>query len=59
MAKFILHWMGGKTEEVQGDTIAAACNNAGIGAGALPALDYYEKVKEESEALKKLSPNPE
>lgn len=47
MPKYILHWLGGNTQEVEGDSIASACNNAGIGAGAIKALDYYEEVKEE------------
>lgn len=42
---FILHWLNGKTEEVKGTTIADAFTNAGYGAGALGALDYYEEVK--------------
>lgn len=48
---FILHWKGGspKTEEVSGsgntilEALANACNNAGIGKGALAALDYWEE----------------
>jgi hypothetical protein len=39
---FILHWLDGTTEEVEGDTIKDAWTKAGLGAGALPALDYYE-----------------
>lgn len=41
MKKFILHWLGGRTETVEGTDIADACRRAGIGAGALAALDYY------------------
>lgn len=44
MKKFRLHWIGGKTEEVEGADIADACRGAGIGGGALKALDYYELV---------------
>ena len=43
MKSFTLHWLGGKTEQVQGSDIADACRRAGIGNGALPALDYYEE----------------
>lgn len=48
LKKFILHWLDKKTETVTGETIADACNRAGIGQGALPALNYFEEVKEES-----------
>lgn len=50
MKKFKLHWLDGKTEIVEGYNIADACRRAGIGNGALRALDYYEPVKEESSA---------
>ena len=43
MAKYLLHWLGGKTEPVEGTDIADACRKAGIGGGALTALDYYEE----------------
>lgn len=46
MKTFILHWLDGKTETVTGTDIANACNQAGIGTGALQALDYYEEKKE-------------
>lgn len=43
---YLLHWLGSdKPQTVQGTCIADACNNAGIGHGAIPALDYYEEVK--------------
>ena len=46
---FILHWRHGKAQEVKGSgetqlkALANACNNAGIGGGALAALDYWEE----------------
>ena len=43
MARYILHWLGGKTQSVEGGDIADACRRAGIGNGDLPALDYYEE----------------
>lgn len=46
MKKFRLHWLDGKVELVEGYDIADACRRAGIGNGALPALDYYEEVTE-------------
>jgi hypothetical protein len=42
---YILHWKTGEDEEVKGYDIADACRRAGIGHGALPALDYYEEAK--------------
>jgi hypothetical protein len=42
MNEYILHWIGGRNETVRGNDIADACNRAGIGRGALQALDYYE-----------------
>lgn len=44
MKKFILHWLDGTHEEVSGYDIADACRRAGIGAGALPALDWWKEV---------------
>ena len=50
--KFTLYWKHGETQEVTGpdlgfttETLANAVNNAGIGGGALPALDYWEENK--------------
>lgn len=44
MKKFKLHWLGGKTEIVEGLDIADAFRRAGYGAGAIGALDWYEEV---------------
>ena len=44
MTKFTLHWLDGRKESVEGTTIADACQKAGIGAGALVALDYFEEA---------------
>lgn len=41
--KWTLFWRGGQSEVVEGDAIHTAMNNAGYGAGALGALDFYEK----------------
>lgn len=38
---FTLFWRTGKSELVEGQDIASAMNNAGFGAGALGALDFY------------------
>jgi len=43
---FILHWRGGmKDEEINGRSIADAMRRAGIGGGAMGALDYWEESK--------------
>lgn len=53
MKTFILHWLDGVDEEVQGNSISDAFTRAGYGGGAIRALDYYEEkdkpVKEENE----------
>lgn len=41
---FKLHWKMGEIEIVQGEDIADACRRAGIGHGALAALDHWEEV---------------
>ena len=46
MKKFKLFWLDGVTEIISGNSIAEAFTNAGYGAGALAALDYYEIIKE-------------
>jgi len=46
---FTLFWLTGDTQIVTGIDIASAMNNAGIGNGALRALDFYssgDKSKE-------------
>jgi hypothetical protein len=45
LKKFVLHWVHYQAQEVTGRDIADACNRAGIGNGAIRALDYYEEVK--------------
>lgn len=42
---FILHWNDNKTEEIKGNSISNAMMKAGIGGGALIALDYWEEKK--------------
>ena len=46
MKTYILHWLDGTTEEIEGNSISDAFTRAGYGAGALKALDYYEEVKD-------------
>lgn len=40
---YALFWRSGQRQLVQGTTPADAMNNAGIGAGALPALDFWSQ----------------
>ena len=42
--KYKLHWLHGKTEVVEGKSIADAFSRAGYGQGALRALDYFKEV---------------
>lgn len=44
MHKFILYWLDGNTEIVEGTDIADAFTRAGYGHGAIRALDYYQVV---------------
>lgn len=46
MKVFDLHWKFGKVERITGDNIEDATKRAGIGGGALKALDYWEEVQE-------------
>ena len=40
---YVLYWLTGDAQEVYGPNINTAMNNAGIGAGALSALDFYDQ----------------
>ena len=46
MKKYKLYWLDGRTEIKEGCDAIEAFNRAGIGRGALRALDYYEEIKE-------------
>lgn len=46
MKKYKLYWLDGKTEMIEGYNVVDAFNRAGIGRGALSALDYYEEIEE-------------
>lgn len=43
MKKFLLHWLNGKTEEVEGDTLIEACDLCGVERAELLNLDFYEE----------------
>ncbi len=43
MKTFTLFWLTGNSELVTGMNIAHAMNSAGIGLGALRAMDFYEE----------------
>ena len=51
--KWKLYWLDGRTEIIEGDTIADAFTKAGYGMGAIGALDYYEPIEEELSCSKK------
>ena len=40
--QFTIYWLGGDRQVIKGPDFAAACNNAGIGAGAFGAMDFYD-----------------
>ena len=40
------YWKDGKMDFFHGDTVKEALTNAGYGAGALAALDFYESTPE-------------
>lgn len=40
---FTIFWLDGSKTHVFGETIEAACNHAGIGNGALRAVDWYDE----------------
>lgn len=42
--KYRLHWLDGRTEVVEGETIEAAFTAAGHLAGAVRALDHYKPI---------------
>jgi len=44
--KFRIHWIGGDTEEISGESVATAFTAAGYGNGALKAMDWIETVSE-------------
>lgn len=46
MNTFVLYWLTGNAEIVQGSDIADAMNKAGYGNGALRALDFYDNGDE-------------
>ena len=41
MNKYIMYWLDGKKENVEGNSFKEASTNAGYGIGALRALDFY------------------
>lgn len=49
---FKIYWLTGKTEIVTGLDITDACNKAGIGAGAVKAIDWYEEIEEDKKEEK-------
>lgn len=43
--KYEISWRDGSVTEVEGGTISDAMNKAGIGAGALRAIDWYAPIE--------------
>lgn len=41
--KFLVFWIGGEIEEMEGNTISEAFNSSGYGAGAMSAVDFYSE----------------
>ena len=44
MHSYIIHWLTGENELVTGESISEAFTNAGHGAGAVKAVDWYEEI---------------
>ena len=44
ISTFIIYWLDKTEETFTGFDIADACNKAGIGAGAIRAIDYYKEI---------------
>lgn len=41
MKTFTIYWLGGKKDNLDGDTLIDALNSAGYGGGAVSAIDFY------------------
>ena len=46
MKAFQLRWKGGDTQDIKGIDIADAMRRAGIGGGALKALDTWKEIED-------------
>jgi hypothetical protein len=44
MKTYKFHWLDGKVETFKGNNPVDALNKAGYGAGAIPALDWFEEI---------------
>jgi hypothetical protein len=51
LKKFKLVWVTGQTEIIEGNDIWDAFRRAGIGRGALIALDYYDQIYEKEKEV--------
>lgn len=49
MKRFRLFWLDKTMEDIYGDDITDAFRRAGLGGGAIRALDYYKEVKEDGQ----------
>jgi hypothetical protein len=43
MKEYTIFWLTGKTQIIKGNSPVEAFNNAGIGSGALRAVDFYRE----------------
>jgi len=41
--KYTIFWLTGEAQIVKGDSVSEAMTNAGIGAGAIRAMDFFEE----------------
>jgi hypothetical protein len=44
MKRYRFHWLTGDVDEGEGSSPEDAFTHLGYGAGALPALDYFEEI---------------
>jgi hypothetical protein len=46
MKRFRLFWLDKTMEDIEGNDIADAFRRAGLGGGAIRALDYYKEIED-------------
>lgn len=46
--QFLVYWRDGKLERMEGKTIQEAFTNAGLSAGAVSAVDFYDEAVEQT-----------
>lgn len=53
--KFIVYWKHGKSNAIEGDSIADAFTKAGYSAGAVAAIDFYSNTEQPTHVWNKLN----